>query len=177
MNPTRYRGPRRIRARATLAVESATARAYARTSTTSGSFRSPDSPTNSAGIERSAKASCSAGNSRLARHSTATDDHVSPARCRSMIRSAIHAASAHSSEQRITVTSPSPFAGHGRSSLSGSGRWFTGTGPMMVSAAARIRAPERKFVYRGSFRAGDPSARGNCFGKFSRLNSDAPRHA
>ena len=53
---------------------------------------------------------------------------------------------------------PRRSAGGGTSRLSGSGRWSTGSCPMIVSAAARIRAPERKFVYRGSRAAGLPSA-------------------
>jgi len=37
--------------------------------------------------------------------------------------------------------------------------------------------PDRKFVYSGSFAAGEPSARGNSAGNCSRLNRLAPRHA
>ena len=48
---------------------------------------------------------------------------------------------------------------------------------MIVSAPARIRAPERKFVYSGSFDEVRPSARGNWVGNRNRLYSEAPRQA
>ena len=86
------------------------------------------------------------------------------------MRSAIHAASFNSSEMRATWTSPGPFSSHGTSRLSGSGRCAAGSCPISTSAASRIRAPERKLVYRGSLVAASPSALANCFGNSSRLN-------
>ncbi len=70
----------------------------------------------------------------------------SPAWCSDTIRSAIHDASRHSSEIRSTWTSPVPFSSHGTRRLSGSGRWASGSLEMIVSAASRIHAPERKLV-------------------------------
>ena len=90
------------------------------------------------------------------------------------MRSATQAASFTSSEMRATWTSPGPFSSHGTSRLSGSGRCAAGSCPIRTSAASRIRAPERKLVYRGSLVASSPSAFANCFGNSSRLNSDAP---
>ena len=75
------------------------------------------------------------------------------------------------------VDLPGPFSSHGTRRLSGSGRCAAGSCPIRMSAASRIRAPERKLVYRGSFVASSPSAFANCFGNSSRLNSDAPRQA
>ncbi len=57
------------------------------------------------------------------------------------------------------------------------GRCSGGRGAITVSAAARIRAPLRKFVNRGSVDAGEPSSRRNEVGNSSRLNRLAPRHA
>ena len=73
------------------------------------------------------------------------------------MRSAIARASVSSSRCEVTVTSPSPLGPKGTSRLSGSGRCAAGSGEMIVSAACRMRAPDRKFVNSGSRSAGEPS--------------------
>ncbi len=65
-------------------------------------------------------------------------------------------------------TSPCPLGSNGTSRLPG-GRCASGTAPITASAAARMRAPERKFVYSGSCVAGVPSAFGNSCGNRNRL--------
>ena len=93
------------------------------------------------------------------------------------MRSAIARASVSSSRCEVTVTSPSPLGPKGTSRLSGSGRWAAGSGEMIVSAACRMRAPDRKFVNSGSRSAGEPSRFGKSVGKSNRFDSDAPRQA
>ena len=87
-SPTRYRGPVRIRASATPSRGSSVARAYARTSTTSGRWIRPARFTNSAGTPIAPNASCSASNSRWVRHRTAISRHATPSACSAWARSA-----------------------------------------------------------------------------------------
>ncbi len=116
-------------------VGSSVARAYASTSTTSGRWISPARFTNSAGTSIAPNASCSASNSRCVRHRTAMSLHATPSAWSACARSATPSASATSCSYRATSTCPSPLRSHGRSSLSGSGRWLAGSASITRSAA------------------------------------------
>ena len=120
-SPTRYRGPVRMRASATPSRGSSAARAYARTSTTSGRWISPARFTNSAGTSLAPNASCSASNRRCVRHRTVMSLQATPSAWSFIARSAIPSASATSCSYWATSTCPWPLRSHGRSSLSGIG--------------------------------------------------------
>ena len=126
--------------------------------------------------ERLLQRARTAGSCGTARRSS-TSWPPGPRRAARRTRSAIHRASVHSSANRRDLDLArrrSPARARAACRVRA---LRAGSGAMTASAAARIRAPERKFVYSGSCATAVPSARGNCSGNSQQVEQAgaAPR--
>ena len=172
--PMRQRGPVSNRTSEAFAVGSSITRNVATMSATSGSAKSPPSPTTSTGRHTSSRAACRAGMSDRARTSTAHSPGGVPASTMSRSRPASHPTSA--SHEGCKATSVCPLSATAGGACNSTMRCRSRSAPATALARRSNRPPLRWFTDSSNTLAERPSRRRKCSGKSSMLATDAPRH-